>query len=211
MSDIYCAFVITTVCHARHTPLPSETIGLAYQEAFQTILTQREVYFDQACIGQYSDGLIQGKPNLISIRDYTDRYTLNRIHGQDGAPAFDQGLKDAPEDLMANNASTTDNLVQLMLETPKAYEQEPLPTMVVAPDRVVTANQQTVQDVFGETIYETDRPTVARYLDDDPGYAQYLAAEPMRQLAEAQFRCEFFRVLAKYPGRVIVQIELRAD
>ena len=205
MSSVTSVFVITD-----HRATVSPDPRAAYATGLQLVQNQQTLHYDQLCIGHFSNGLIQSRPDLQHIEAHTERY-LDTSDWEATGNYFGP-LGSSPFDLLYQNTATTDDLATRMLRHSQrdiTVFDEPMPHAVIEPDGAVAAMNRVSDDLFTKTGAAAGESVAHRYIDDAPGYAEYLAEIPMRQLAVAQFRVDYLRILAHHPGRLMVQFEIR--
>ena len=211
MSTATPTFVITGLVAGPHHPSIAEARD-AYYQAVNTIIAQTELPYDEIYIGRHSDQLIHGVDRKARAASDTRQFCLHSGRCTAPEPNIGINLDDLPDDLLQSNCNSTTRIIALALNVRQNNIVEPLPTAVVTVGSHYIQQKDYHIDVFGQQLFQTTPTIASRFVhDSQPGYAQYQAHKPMKKLARAQFRCDFLRLMADHPDRLVVQFELWQD
>ncbi len=211
---IFPTFVITNFSVKDSPTQQSMTIRHAYHEALELAKHQTAVPYAEIAVGGHSHQLIRGREPQSMPRGEMPQQTL--LHRQYDSPyelETHSTIDATPLELLLNNYAPTDPLVSReLLNLLDANSSDTMSNVLIAPDGSVVHHPLVEDtDVFGQTRDDADSGTLiaARYYKNSgPDFAHYHARHPLYELHRAQYRCEYLRTLAKYPGNIAVQLEM---
>ena len=165
------------------------------------------------------DGSTGPRPETLSLGGNPHRFIKNsgltnsQHTAEENTPQFwsdRQGRICQPSELatihlLDNCHSSTDALVTLALKS-RHLSLPIYPQLLIEPDSTLHHHLGFPdEDVFGDPKHGG---TVTRYLpEDEPASSWFLAMEPLRKLAEAQFQINYIRALAKYPDHAVIELD----
>ena len=108
-----------------------------------------------------------------------------------------------PDEILQNAWNTTDELVTLGLKT--ITGNRPIfPGVLIEPDGTISEHLAFPDaDVFGDT---APGGVAAKFLLE-PSQAWFAAQQPLRDIGKAQFRADYLRKLADWPGHIVIELD----
>ncbi len=212
------AFIITSVT----TDFPNETpttdqLRHAAREAGRIAVTAASQMDQQSGEDPAPESLAVGsrQHQFIQGNRKTNRETFGNIPtswwpeltfeiwGENNGQKADAA--DAPEDVISNAWNHADALIALALKS-KWAQNPTYPEILITPDATVS-HQLKYHD---EDVFHDPSPggTVALFLpDQDPALSWHMAKRPLAELEQANFRINYLRTLAAYPGHIVVEFD----